>query len=133
MNRTPEWLPAADSGGGTAAKGRTHSIVATGSEAAAPFVPRAVALAYQQGAGDTAPRVRARGQGAIAEEIIRRARAAGVFVHASPELVSLLMQIDLDRQIPPQLYQAIAGLLAWIYRIEEALPHHPGRTATAAP
>lgn len=131
MNRTPEWLPAADSGG-TAAKCRTHSIVAIGTEAA-PFVPRAVALAYQQGAGDTAPRVRARGQGAIAEEIIRRARAAGVFVHASPELVSLLMQIDLDRQIPPQLYQAIAGLLAWIYRIEEALPHHPGRTATAAP
>ena len=79
-------------------------------------MPAAVALAYEAGA--SAPRVRAKGQGAIADEIIRRARAAGVFVHESPELVSLLMQVDLDRQIPPQLYAAIAELLAWIYRIE---------------
>ncbi len=83
-------------------------------------LPRAVALAYAQASGDAAPRVRAKGQGAIAEEIIRRAREAGVFVHESAELVSLLMQVDLDRQVPPQLYQAVAGLLAWIYRIEEA-------------
>jgi flagellar biosynthesis protein len=80
------------------------------------ILPAAVALAYEDGCG--APRVRAKGQGAIAEEIIRRARAAGVFVHESSELVSLLMQVDLDRQIPPQLYAAIAELLAWIYRIE---------------
>ena len=85
-------------------------------------LPRAVALAYAHGVDDTAPRVRAKGQGAIAEEIIRRARAAGVFVHESAELVSLLMQVDMDRQIPPQLYQAVAGLLAWIYRIEQSLP-----------
>lgn len=87
-------------------------------------LPRAVALAYAQGVDGAAPRVRAKGQGAIAEEIIRRARTAGVFVHESPELVSLLMQVDLDRQIPPQLYQAVAGLLAWIYRIEETFPQH---------
>ena len=88
-------------------------------------LPRAVALAYAQGGDDTAPRVRAKGQGAIAEEIIRRAHAAGVFVHESAELVSLLMQVDMDRNIPPQLYQAVAGLLAWIYRIEEGLPKRP--------
>lgn len=89
-------------------------------------MPRAVALAYAQASGDAAPRVRAKGQGAIAEEIIRRARAVGVFVHESAELVSLLMQVDLDRQVPPQLYQAVAGLLAWIYLLEEAFPpRHP--------
>ena len=76
----------------------------------------AVALAY--GSGDGAPKVVAKGQGLVAEQIIERARGAGVFVHESKELVALLMQVDLDRQIPPALYRAIAELLAWLYYIE---------------
>lgn len=76
----------------------------------------AVALAYQT--GQAAPRVVAKGRGLLAEAIIERARDAGVYVHESPELVSLLMQVDLDQHIPPQLYLAVAELLAWIYRLE---------------
>jgi len=78
----------------------------------------AVALAY--GAGDPAPKVVAKGQGLVADQIIGRAREAGVFVHESKELVALLMEVDLDRQIPPGLYRAIAELLAWLYYIESA-------------
>jgi len=78
----------------------------------------AVALAYA--AGDPAPTVVAKGSGLVAEQIIGRAREAGVFVHESKELVALLMQVDLDRQIPPALYRAIAELLAWLYYIESA-------------
>lgn len=78
--------------------------------------PGAVALAYRDGM--TAPRVVAKGQGLIAEEIIRRAQEAGVYVHTSAELVALLMQIDLDERIPPELYVAVAELLAWLYRLE---------------
>jgi flagellar biosynthesis protein len=78
----------------------------------------AVALAY--GTGDPAPKVVAKGRGLVAEQIIGRAREAGVFVHESKELVSLLMQVDLDKQIPPGLYRAIAELLAWLYYIESA-------------
>ena len=63
----------------------------------------AVALAY--GAGDPAPKVVAKGKGLVAEQIIDRAREAGVFVHESKELVALLMAVDLDRQIPPALYR----------------------------
>jgi len=39
-------------------------------------------------------------------------------VHESPELVALLTQVDIDQSIPPQLYMAVAELLAWLYRIE---------------
>lgn len=78
----------------------------------------AVALAYQE--GDAAPRVVAKGRGLIAEEIIRRAREHGVYVHESKELVALLMQVDLDRDIPPSLYRVVAELLAWLYHIEAA-------------
>jgi flagellar biosynthesis protein len=77
----------------------------------------AIALAYAP--GDTAPRIVAKGRGLIADEIIRRARQHGVFVHESPELVTLLMQSNLDDRIPPQLYVVIAELLAWIYRLEQ--------------
>jgi len=85
----------------------------------------AVALTYSGGEG--APRVVAKGRGLIAQEIIERAREAGVYVHESPELVSLLMQVDLDTHIPPQLYVAVAELLAWLYRIEQ------GKDASAPP
>lgn len=78
----------------------------------------AVALAYQT--GDLAPKVVAKGRGLIAEEIIARAKEHGVFVHESKELVALLMQVDLDRNIPPALYRAVAELLAWLYRVESA-------------
>ncbi|MDA8108573.1 MAG: EscU/YscU/HrcU family type III secretion system export apparatus switch protein [Betaproteobacteria bacterium] len=79
----------------------------------------AVALAY--GPGEDAPRVVAKGRGLIAQTVIERARQSGVYVHESPDLVALLMQVDLDRRIPPQLYRAVAELLAWVYRIEHSL------------
>jgi flagellar biosynthesis protein len=78
----------------------------------------AVALAYQDGTG--APQVVAKGKGLLAERIIERAQEAGVFVHESKELVALLMEVDLDRQIPPALYRVIAELLAWLYYVESA-------------
>ncbi|HMX16135.1 MAG TPA: EscU/YscU/HrcU family type III secretion system export apparatus switch protein [Rhodocyclaceae bacterium] len=80
----------------------------------------AVALAYAP--GDAAPKVVAKGKGLIADEIIRRAREHGIYVHESRELVSLLVQVDLDAHIPPQLYVAVAELLAWLYRVENRVP-----------
>lgn len=85
---------------------------------AAPTRDEAVALSYAS--GDAAPRVVAKGRGPVALEIIERAREAGVFVHESPELVALLMQIDLDARIPPALYVAVAELLAWIHHLEQS-------------
>lgn len=85
----------------------------------------AVALAYRD--GQSAPQVVAKGRGVIAENIIKEARAHGVYVHESPELVSLLMQVDLDQHIPPQLYQAVAELLAWLYRLESGIALPPNK------
>jgi flagellar biosynthesis protein len=76
----------------------------------------AVALAYKT--GEMAPKVVAKGRGLIADEIISRAKEHGVFVHESKELVTLLMQVELDAKIPPTLYRAVAELLAWLYRVD---------------
>ena len=85
----------------------------------------AVALRYAD--GDAAPVVVAKGRGAVAEEIVRRARDAGVFVHESSDLVALLMQVDLDARIPPALYVAVAELLAWLSRVDSSVAL-PGNT-----
>ena len=76
----------------------------------------AAALSYKQ--GYYAPVVVAKGSGIMAEAIIACARDAGVYVHESPELVTLLMQVDLDEQIPPELYRAVAEVLVWLYKME---------------
>jgi flagellar biosynthesis protein len=93
---------------------------------------RAAALAYTQRDIDrrAAPRVVAKGDARLADAIIARARAAGVPIHESRELVSLLMQVDLDAHIPSALYIAVAEVLAWVYRIEgrAAQTRTPGGT-----
>lgn len=93
----------------------------------------AVALAYET--ADGAPRVVAKGRGELARRIIERAREAGVFVHESPELVSLLLEVDVDTRIPPELYVAVAEVLAWVYRVErgEAPLTPPAAPAARAP
>jgi flagellar biosynthesis protein len=85
---------------------------------APPGNPRALAVALAYAPGDAAPKVVAKGRGFIADEIIARARQHDIYVHESSELVALLMQVDLDAHIPPQLYLAVAELLAWLYRVE---------------
>ena len=95
----------------------------------APERTSAVALSYRE--GDSAPRVVAKGYGVLADTIVRTAREHGLYVHESPELVGLLMQVDLDSRIPPQLYQAIAELLAWLYRLEAAGDDAPAAVQAA--
>ncbi|VXC54897.1 Type III secretion exporter [Burkholderia sp. 8Y] len=83
---------------------------------------QATALVYEAGKREATPRVVAKGYGLVAEMIVQRAKEAGVYVHDSPDMVSLLMQVDLDAHIPPALYQAVAELLSWVYRLENEEP-----------
>lgn len=82
-------------------------------------VQQAVALAYER--GDFAPKIVAKGRGIVAEQIIAKAQEHHLFIHESKELVSLLMQVDFDEHIPVELYQAVAEILTWLYRLE----NHP--------
>jgi flagellar biosynthesis protein len=77
---------------------------------------QAVALTYEH--GEFAPRVLASGKGLVAEQIIAKAKEHDIYIHESKDLVGLLMQVDLDENIPPALYQAIAEILAWLYQLE---------------
>jgi flagellar biosynthesis protein len=77
---------------------------------------KAVALKYDQGK-DAAPRVAAKGRGFVAEKIIETARAHNVPLHEDKNLVQVLEALDLETEIPPELYRAVAEVLAFIYRL----------------
>jgi flagellar biosynthesis protein len=78
--------------------------------------PKAVALKYD-GKKDKAPRVVARGRGAIAEKIMAVARDNDVPLHEDKNLVQILEALELETEIPPELYRAVAEVLAFIYRL----------------
>jgi flagellar biosynthesis protein len=82
----------------------------------AKVLEQAVALTYEH--GEFAPRVLASGKGLVAEQIIAKAKEHDIYIHESKDLVGLLMQVDLDDNIPPALYQAVAEILAWLYQLE---------------
>ena len=79
---------------------------------------RAVALKYDPGK-DAAPRVTAKGSRAVAERIIQLAREEGIPLHEDTDLVAALMELDFQEQIPPQLYKAVAEILAFVYRLNK--------------
>lgn len=93
----------------------------------------AAVLAYDMPAArEGAPRVVAKGYGIVADMIVQRAKEAGLYVHQSPEMVNLLMQVDLDSKIPPQLYKAVAELLAWLHQLEAAETAKPAEAEAAS-
>ncbi len=81
---------------------------------------KAVALRYHR-EDDRAPRIVAKGEGSIAAKIREVAENNGIPIHRDDALVELLAQIEIDREIPPELYAAVAELLSWIYRANNAL------------
>ena len=82
-----------------------------------PDVPqKAAALRYDRDR-ESAPRLVAKGSGFVAERIIEVARANGITVYEDKQLIELLSRIELYQVIPVELYQIIAEVLAFVYRM----------------
>jgi flagellar biosynthesis protein len=79
--------------------------------------PRQVAaLRYEEGK-DSAPRLMAKGKGAVAEKILEIARRHGIPIREDRELVGMLSSLDIYKEIPPDLYRAVAEILAFVYSL----------------
>lgn len=78
--------------------------------------PRAAAALGYDPETDGAPRLLAKGRGEIAERIVALAREHDIPIREDRDLVAVLAQLDLNREIPPELYRAVAELLAFVYR-----------------
>jgi flagellar biosynthesis protein len=94
-----------------------------------PKEPLAIALTYD---APNAPRVVAKGRGAIGQAIIDTAREHGVPLEHNPALAEALSKVELDDHIPEALYRAVATVIAFVLRASNqtdaarpaATPHH---------
>ena len=77
---------------------------------------KAAALKYRHGE-DQAPKLVAKGRGELAERILETARRHGIPIKEDKALVEILSSLELYEDIPPQLYKAVAEILAFIYRM----------------
>lgn len=84
---------------------------------------QAVALKYQAGIME-APKVVAKGKGYVAENILKTAKEHHIPVQEDPSLVEVLGKLDLNQQIPPELYQVVAEILAFVYRLDKRGASH---------
>jgi flagellar biosynthesis protein len=81
---------------------------------------KAAALQYRHGIDD-APVLVAKGEGLIAERIIEIARKHNILLKRDPALIEVLSELDLDRQIPPELYIVVAEIMAYVYKMTRRL------------
>lgn len=81
-------------------------------------IKQAAALTYDAGK-DRAPKLAAKGSGFVAEKIIALAVKHGIPIRNDPALVQILSKLDIDEAIPPELYQAVAEVLAFVYQMNE--------------
>ena len=79
---------------------------------------KAVALKYDM-LQDAAPRVIAKGKGHVAEHILATAQKNSIPVYQNKTLVNMLMALEIDREIPPDLYKAIAEVMAYVYKMDK--------------
>ena len=97
-----------------------------------PPKSKAVALTYDKGRDD-APRVTAKGEGFIAEQIVAVAREAGIHVREDRSLVEILSKLDIDSPIPTEAFTAVAAILTYVYQQEKRTPGAPRTEPHGAP
>ncbi|WP_208592458.1 EscU/YscU/HrcU family type III secretion system export apparatus switch protein [Gracilibacillus suaedae] len=68
---------------------------------------------------DVAPKVTATGKGYVAEEILDRAKKNNIPIQSDPSLVELLSELNINEQIPEELYQVVAEVFAYIYQVDQ--------------
>jgi flagellar biosynthesis protein len=78
----------------------------------------AAAIGYDA-ESDSAPRLLAKGQGDLAERIIAVAKQHNIPIREDRNLVALLSQLNLNQEIPSELYRTVAEILTFIYKANE--------------
>ncbi len=80
---------------------------------------KAAALKYNAQT-NSAPVIKAKGVGGIAEKIIQLAQEHNIPIKEDADLVELLVQLDLEQEIPPELYKMVAEIMAFVYGLDRS-------------
>ena len=81
-------------------------------------VKSAISLQYQKEI-NSAPKITARGEGWVAEKIIEIAQERNIPIREDKDLLNLLSEIDVGKEVPESLYKVVAELLAWVYQLNK--------------
>ena len=84
-------------------------------------VKSAISLQYQKEI-NSAPKITAKGEGWVAEKIIEIAQERNIPIRKDKDLLNLLSEIDVGREVPESLYKVVAELLAWVYQLNKNYP-----------
>ncbi|RUM56449.1 MAG: flagellar biosynthesis protein FlhB [Nautilia sp.] len=79
---------------------------------------KAVAMKYKA-YEDNAPKVIAKGKGEIAKKIIEKAKQYDVNIFENPELTDMLMNVEVNEEVPPELYKSVVEVFVWLHKLEE--------------
>ena len=79
---------------------------------------KAAALRYDKTKED-APRVVAKGDGKVAHNIIKIAQLHDLVIKKDEDLIELLSKVELDKEVPPTLYRAVAEIFSFIYKVTQ--------------
>ena len=83
------------------------------------FEKEAVALEYGK---NITPVITAKGEAELAEIILEEAKRQGIYIAEDPKLLSALAKLDIDQEIPEELFTAVAVILSWAYWLKEMEP-----------
>jgi len=85
------------------------------------FIQKAAALKYDK-EKDQAPQLTASGKGEHAKNIIKIAQENGIPIKQDEDLVNMLSEIELNQEIPVELYKAVAEIFSFIYGLSSDTP-----------
>jgi flagellar biosynthesis protein len=80
---------------------------------------KAAALQYNK-EKDAAPRLTARGHGSVAEKIVALAHQHGIPIHSDADLIEVLDRVEIDTEIPLEVYAVVAEVFAFLYKVNAA-------------
>jgi flagellar biosynthesis protein len=83
-------------------------------------IKQAIALRYDS-EKETTPKVIAKGKGLVAEEIIKAANKQEIHIQEDPALIELLSKLEIHQQIPEELYEAVAEIFAFLYKLDKEI------------
>lgn len=83
--------------------------------------PYTEAVALEYGRNKT-PVVSAKGDGELAQRIVEEAKRQGVYVTEDPQLLAMLSRLDVGQEIPPDMFNAVAVILSWVYWLKGMQP-----------
>ncbi|MBU5437723.1 EscU/YscU/HrcU family type III secretion system export apparatus switch protein [Tissierella sp. MSJ-40] len=88
-------------------------------------IKKAVALSYKN--QDNVPKILAKGEGTIAENIVKKGEEEDIVIYEDENLIDSLINLDINQEIPEELYEAVAEIILFVYTLDKEKEDENGK------